>query len=145
MTEHKTAYQREYYQKNKDRINEVNKAWGKLRWKDPEYRASRIAQTTAWRKANPARSRIHNFRADLKKKFGIDFLTYSALLITQTGRCACCDAQFEDGQYGVHVDHDHTDNKIRGLVCGRCNLMLGHSKDSTYRLRAGAAYLQRFQ
>jgi hypothetical protein len=53
------------------------------------------------------------------------------------GNCACC------GDYGkLCLDHDHATNKLRDRLCGPCNKMLGHGKDSATRLQRGAEYLR---
>lgn len=47
------------------------------------------------------------------------------------------------GEHAAAVDHCHTTNVIRGVLCSGCNLGLGHFKDSPVRLRAAAEYLLR--
>ena len=51
----------------------------------------------------------------------------------QEGRCAICLRQIDD----LVVDHDHTTDAIRGLLCNNCNLAIGHFKEHPdYLLRA---------
>lgn len=131
--EHVRAYKRQHY-----------KRWRAERVKDPAYRATENARAKAWGRANPKKQAISHFRSGLRK-YGIDFLTYSAMLIVQCGKCSCCSAQFEDGQQGVHVDHDHSDGRVRGLVCGKCNHVIGRAEESVPLLHSCIAYLERFQ
>jgi hypothetical protein len=41
------------------------------------------------------------------------------------------------------IDHDHLTGKFRGLLCRRCNIMLGHGRDNSWILLAGVLYLNR--
>jgi len=41
-----------------------------------------------------------------------------------------------------HIDHSHSRNVIRGLICNRCNLMIGMAKDDPNILLAAADYLK---
>lgn len=78
-------------------------------------------------------------------KANISAAGYFELLEKQGGVCAICGTHSEKDYRGrLSVDHCHTSNVIRGLLCNRCNLMLGHSKDRPAVLRAAAAYLEQF-
>lgn len=54
----------------------------------------------------------------------------------------CCDA-CGDGSQTLHLDHCHERNEIRGMLCGGCNLGLGHFKDDAQKLRMAIGYLER--
>jgi hypothetical protein len=41
----------------------------------------------------------------------------------------------------LHLDHDHTSGRFRGLLCDRCNLSIGKFNDDPELLRAAAKYL----
>jgi hypothetical protein len=73
--------------------------------------------------------------------YGISLEEFDALVTAQEGRCAICRTDTPGGKGSWHVDHDHATNRIRGLLCHPCNLMLGHAQDDPARLRAAAAYL----
>jgi len=73
--------------------------------------------------------------------YGLTPEQYAALLKQQDNRCAICRTETPGGKGGWHVDHDHATDRVRGLLCNACNLMLGHAQDDPARLRAALAYL----
>jgi hypothetical protein len=64
-------------------------------------------------------------------KFGINIVQYHNLIVMQNYRCGICEKEFTDkGPYGPCIDHDHKgEHRIRGILCGRCNISLGLLKD----------------
>lgn len=66
---------------------------------------------------------------------------YVQLIKEQLGRCAICDADYSESPKLLSLDHDHKTGKIRGLLCGRCNMLLGAAKDDPLLLTAAMIYL----
>ena len=77
-----------------------------------------------------------------------------ALVVVQCGRCAICgnagfgtmngrtkNSPLADEMSGLVVDHDHRTQKVRAMLCGNCNTMLGHAKEQSGLLRKAAEYL----
>jgi hypothetical protein len=67
----------------------------------------------------------------------------------QHGRCIGCAAsqQYAKPQQTVSdrplcVDHNHVTNKVRGLLCRACNLIVGNAGDDPVVLRNLADYLE---
>jgi hypothetical protein len=56
-----------------------------------------------------------------------------AMLLAQHGVCAICQTA-----PAIHVDHDHQTDKVRGLLCFRCNAALGQLGDDPLVLRRAA-------
>lgn len=54
--------------------------------------------------------------------YGISIHEYESMLLKQENRCGLC----TDMMKSPCVDHDHKTNVVRGLLCHRCNLTLGH-------------------
>lgn len=75
--------------------------------------------------------------------YGLEPGQYDAMLAAQDGRCAICRTDAPGGRGSWHVDHEHATGRVRGLLCHRCNLMLGNAQDDPARLRAAVEYLIR--
>lgn len=77
-------------------------------------------------RGNPERSRQlkHNH---LVRKYGITIEQYDAMLKSQDGKCAICKFIFPESKKLWNrpcVDHCHETNKVRGILCRKCNVML---------------------
>ena len=57
------------------------------------------------------------------------------------GKCGICGQ--ERGERNHALDHDHKTNKLRGILCHKCNVGLGYFADDINRLRSAIAYLER--
>lgn len=85
----------------------------------------------------------------LKYLYGLPRGGYEALLDRQHGACAGCKRALDEEN--LHVDHDHAccpgkrscGECVRGLLCERCNLVLGHVGDDVEVLRSLVKYLRR--
>lgn len=79
------------------------------------------------------------------KEYGVTPEDVAAMRDAQGGMCAGCGREFNGGRghEAECVDHDHTTGRVRGLLCGACNLALGYVKDDPARLRALADYLEK--
>lgn len=111
------------------------------------YRAKNITKARKWEKAWRDRNRDSCKKADrrhkLKKLYSLTEAEFSAMIARQLGGCAICGQQFKVSLH-THVDHCHVTKKVRGILCAKCNLMLGHAKDSLALLRQAAEYLEQF-
>lgn len=70
-------------------------------------------------------------------KYGIKPGKYNEMLSKQNYRCAICNNTLVNPQ----IDHDHDTDKVRGLLCPRCNMALGMWNDDVDALLAAVAYL----
>lgn len=61
---------------------------------------------------------------------------HDKMLLEQNNKCAICKQETK-----LHVDHCHTTNKVRGLLCPACNKGLGHFKDNVELLNNARNYL----
>jgi len=75
---------------------------------------------------------------DLKRKYGITKEEYTRLLEKQNGTCAICHGT---QHVRLDVDHCHSTGRVRGLLCRRCNLMIGHGRNDLNILKKAIQYL----
>ena len=67
-----------------------------------------------------------------QKRYGITLADYEKMIEDQEHRCGT-----------FFVDHDHVTGKVRGLLCNRCNRVLGYSKDNLELLQTMIDYLKK--
>lgn len=70
-------------------------------------------------------------------------LEYQRILDLQNGACAICLTLQSAVKRKLSVDHCHTTNKIRGLLCDNCNHLLGKAKDDSVILGNAIEYLRK--
>ena len=103
----------------------------------------RLKEKKAWKQS----AKAMNLKARLKR-FGLSSEQYRHLVVAQNSKCAIC--LREESIQGKHkkvkdlaIDHDHSTQVVRGLLCQRCNTGLGAFTDSPALLRAATQYLER--
>jgi hypothetical protein len=65
---------------------------------------------------------------------------YHEMLNEQQGCCAICD-RHQTSVGPLVVDHDHSSDKVRRLLCQRCNCALGLLDDDPHLFGKAASYL----
>jgi hypothetical protein len=75
------------------------------------------------------------------RRYGITAEKFEELFQAQ-GRCCFICKTTEPAGVGWAVDHDHVLNTFRGILCNRCNTVLGMSRDNPAVLRRAAQYLE---
>jgi hypothetical protein len=78
----------------------------------------------------------------LARAYGVTQSDLDAISKAQGGACAICRRPLPGGKW-THVDHDHASGKVRGLLCGTCNVGLGMFQESSELLRCAAEYMER--
>lgn len=112
------------------------------------YRANQIEQRERARdrarllsKTSPE-FRRKQFAGGLRFRFKITFEQWGEMLIAQSGRCAiCCEALNPNGKH-THVDHCHRTGRVRGVLCMKCNHMLGTWETRPHVLPLAFEYLR---
>lgn len=73
-------------------------------------------------------------------QYGITRADFDRMYLEQDGKCAVC-GKPQDGGRRLSIGHSHETGRIRGLLCRRCNLGIGHLHDDPDLLRKAIAYL----
>lgn len=68
-----------------------------------------------------ARCRECRRKTNLRWLYNLTLEDYESLLSAQSGKCWIC----KDIEYPLKVDHNHVTGKVRGLLCRRCNILVG--------------------
>lgn len=126
-----------YRNENRERTRELNK---KAR-STPEAK-EKVRQRELRNKDK--RSDQSRFRT-IERKYGLSKEGYLEMANQQGNLCKICNVEGDKNLHGfLYVDHCHTTLKIRGLLCQRCNSLLGLAKDSVTILENAISYLGDF-
>jgi len=80
----------------------------------------------------------------LKTKYNLSLIQYNEMLVKQNHKCAICGIDETEASKGkLVVDHCHTTNNIRELLCHHCNVSIGLLKESIQTLTKAIAYLDK--
>ncbi len=82
--------------------------------------------------------------SDYQKKYGITVDQWDQLFSEQGYVCAACGADKPGTKLNWHTDHNHLTGKVRGIVCHRCNIVLGLLGDSELEMMGLVAKLQEY-
>lgn len=111
-----------------------------------ECRSCQSASALVWARANKKRRQIaqkkYQERNTDERAERYLMRTYSvtrdqAKSIRGEGSCAIC----QKSPKRLHVDHDHANGSIRGLLCKNCNHGLGMFRDDISLIQGAVAYL----
>lgn len=120
---------KDWYERNKDKATENVRNW---RNKNKSY----IKQ---YREEN----RQKHYKQEVVRKYGVHTEWFDEQIEIQGNSCKCCKRGFRwgDKQTTPHVDHCHESNEVRGILCNRCNTVLGLCNDDVGLLSELARYL----
>lgn len=131
----KLSQKRIYYSKNKEKINKKAKEYyytheKRRKLKDQEYYSK-----------NKEKINQRHKEYYYKYKYGISLQEKREMYYKQDGKCLGCEKEMLTTR-DCHVDHDHKTNRVRGLLCYRCNVLIGFANDNPIILESLALYLR---
>ena len=96
-----------------------------------------------WRKKFPERAKETSKRQAFLRKlkqYNLTPETFQAMIDKQDGKCAICGIVPSDG---LVIDHNHSTNKVRELLCNRCNPAVGMVQENLQIAYNLISYLQK--
>ena len=99
--------------------------------------------------------RIYYTLRSIKKRYNISKNQFEHILRDQKSCCAICGVKFANlfhphnkESFTYHasaprVDHNHKTGVVRGLLCDRCNLLIGEAHENTIVLVNAIKYLRK--
>lgn len=96
------------------------------------------ARHRLWNARNKERNTLRRRAYHLWNHYGLTLAQYQAL----GDACAICGALRGAKNRRLHVDHDHSTGRIRGLLCSGCNAAIGSLKEDPALFIKALGYLE---
>jgi len=81
----------------------------------------------------------------LKHRYNLTIKQYDEMLKQQNSVCAICKTKSKNGKHRLYVDHNHTTNKTRGLLCARCNTTVGYIETDINHIKNCKNYIEKYK
>lgn len=143
------AYQRAWRKKNPEKTRESKRRWEannpeKHKEAEGRRRLRRADKQREYNRAYYQQNReaeaLRRIRDRLRRNYGLSPEDYQSMLDAQGGVCRLCGRTCEDGKR-LAVDHCHSTESVRGLLCRKCNTALGLFRDDPAILERAWRYL----
>jgi hypothetical protein len=138
---------REYQRKNMRRWARSNPERARsirVRY-DTSHKDELLRRERRYRALYPEKRRTQNRKHSLRK-YGLTPDEYTAMHQAQNGICALCKkpetSRLRGTLRALAVDHCHRTGVVRGLLCRRCNMMIGMADDDADTFLAAVSYLR---
>lgn len=136
--ERQNAYARDYYKKNREKIRKQQQA----NRNKPENKevARAYAKKYIAKKGNELKIKKKQWYQQTGirfKRYGITQEQYENMVAQQQKKCLICGEEKT-----LVIDHCHSSNKVRGLLCHSCNKGLGCFYDNPDLLKKAIQYVK---
>ena len=151
-------WEKAYRERNREKINARQRE--RMR-NDPEARKRKDEQNRKWQQNNPDKVKaIHErwiakpgkreHRRDYLRAsiYGITKEQYWQMFDEQGGKCFICKLEerrtYKGRVTNLVVDHNHTTDEVRRLLCHACNASLGFLDEDPVRMQRMIEYVEQF-
>ena len=122
-----TRHRLQYSENKEQYISRNKKQWQKIKNESKEARTRRLHRKKDKR---------------LKLKYGISLEEKYQLYLAQDKKCKICNLEIPfSTMKGSHLDHNHSTQRIRGILCRSCNTAIGLLKDDYKIMFSAFMYL----
>ena len=132
------GYKDGLYSECKDCHHERGKKWRS----NEQNRLKALEVSKQWYLKNPERHRVASLKSHLKKKYNMTIEEFEALKKEQGNRCLICKKVFILSSQ-THIDHDHLTKEVRGILCTRCNFIVGMVEKESDIVMKAVKYVKR--
>lgn len=109
------------------------------------YRKRTAKERKDWQQNYSASGRQKDM--NLQSQYNITLKDYKAMLLEQKGVCDICGnpetAKWNGKLKDLAVDHCHLENKVRALLCQKCNIGIAQFRENILYLANAISYLQK--
>jgi len=89
------------------------------------------------------KNRIEKLDKARTRTYGVTPEQFQQMKDAQDNACEICKLPFVP-EKTPHVDHCHTTNRVRGLLCNHCNRGLGGFRDSINIMQSAQEYIKKY-
>lgn len=150
----RSAYFKNYYQSHRDKHIENSRRWLAANREKAYATSKRWADKNRERLRENARKRHLRERdkdryKETKRKYGLDRDAFYAMLASQSNGCAICKSALvrpvgtRAKPSDSYIDHDHSTKRVRGILCARCNTVLGYMRETVSNYQDHIDYLRK--
>lgn len=123
----------EYRKSNKDKCEELNRQWRLanteyIKEYSKEYSIKNKDKISAYNKKTRLHQRV--------RFYGLTVEEYNIMYTSQNGNCVICGKHKK-----LEIEHNHQTGKVRGLVCHKCNVVIGMCEEDITILQNVIKYL----
>lgn len=90
------------------------------------------------------RPKIEKKALNSKRNYGVNSEKLQLMIKSNSNKCEICKTKFKDISK-INIDHCHKTNKVRGLLCSKCNYGIGNFNDNTDLLNNAIKYINHYK